>query len=352
MRVLNFAHGILFMAGAYVCQFLFAQIFGSYLFAIVVSMVVLALAGMLVERLVFRKLRENIDMQIVASLGLILLGQNGVIAIFGPSALQMNVPALQGGIHLGPIGVSFQHLLILATVTVASVALHFFLTRTKTGTAMRATSQSVEAARIVGIDPDRIFLLTFALASALAALGGALLGPLFLIFPQMGDLPLLKALTAIVLGGMGSVAGAMLGGLAIGVLEAESTLFAPRSHRLRRPDYDAAGPASRHVRRAGPGRGMNVQVFTTVALLIAGAFVPVFFSDQPYVLQTVTLALAMVIPAVGLNLVFGYTGLISLGHMGFAGVGGYAAALLMTQAWSGCSPDCRACGCAAISSSS
>jgi branched-chain amino acid transport system permease protein len=77
---------------------------------------------------------------------------------------------------------------------------------------------------------------------------------------------------------------------------------------------------------------MNVQVFTTVALLIAGAFVPVFFSDQPYVLQTVTLALAMVIPAVGLNLVFGYTGLISLGHMGFAGVGGYAAALLMTQA--------------------
>jgi branched-chain amino acid transport system permease protein len=219
------------MAGAYVCQFLFAQIFGSYLFAIVVSMVVLALAGMLVERLVFRKLRENIDMQIVASLGLILLGQNGVIAIFGPSALQMNVPALQGGIHLGPIGVSFQHLLILATVTVASVALHFFLTRTKTGTAMRATSQSVEAARIVGIDPDRIFLLTFALASALAALGGALLGPLFLIFPQMGDLPLLKALTAIVLGGMGSVAGAMLGGLAIGVLEAESTLFAPTEYR-------------------------------------------------------------------------------------------------------------------------
>jgi ABC-type branched-subunit amino acid transport system permease subunit len=77
---------------------------------------------------------------------------------------------------------------------------------------------------------------------------------------------------------------------------------------------------------------MNAQIFATVAMLIGGAFVPVFFSDQPYVLQTLTLALAMIIPAVGLNLVFGYTGLISLGHMGFAGVGGYTAALLMKQA--------------------
>jgi branched-chain amino acid transport system permease protein len=96
---------------------------------------------------------------------------------------------------------------------------------------MRAISQNADAALVVGINSNRMFLFTFASASALAALGGALIGPMFLIFPQMGDLPLLKALTAIVLGGMGSVPGAVIGGLAIGVVESLSTLIIPTDFR-------------------------------------------------------------------------------------------------------------------------
>ena len=231
MQVLNFAHGVLFMAGGYVCHFAFFKLTGSYPAAIALSMVALAAVGIVLERAVFRPLRHNIQMQIVASLGLILVIQNGVVALWGPHALQMRVPSVETIVRLGPLSFTAQHFVIIGTVAATVLVLYFFLTRTRLGTAIRATSQNADAARVVGVDTDRIFLFAFAVASALAALGGALLGPLFLIFPQMGDLPLLKALTAIVLGGMGSVAGAVVGGLAIGIVESVSTLFIPTDFR-------------------------------------------------------------------------------------------------------------------------
>jgi branched-chain amino acid transport system permease protein len=231
MQVLNFAHGVLFMAGGYVCHFAFFKLTGSYPAAIALSMLALAALGLVLERAVFRPLRDNIQMQIVASLGLILVIQNGVVALWGPNALQMRVPTAEAIVRLGSLSFTMQHFVIIGTVAVTIVVLQLFLVRSRLGTAIRATSQNADAARVVGIDTNRIFLITFTIGSALAALGGALLGPLFLIFPQMGDLPLLKALTAIVLGGMGSVPGAVIGGLAIGIVESVSTLFIPTDFR-------------------------------------------------------------------------------------------------------------------------
>ncbi len=231
MQVLNFAHGVLFMAGGYVCHFAFFKLTGSYPAAIALSMLALAALGLVLERAVFRPLRDNIQMQIVASLGLILVIQNGVVALWGPNALQMRVPTAETIVRLGSLSFTVQHFVIIGTVAVTIVILQLFLVRSRLGTAIRATSQNADAARVVGIDTNRIFLITFTIGSALAALGGALLGPLFLIFPQMGDLPLLKALTAIVLGGMGSVPGAVIGGLAIGIVESVSTLFIPTDFR-------------------------------------------------------------------------------------------------------------------------
>ncbi len=231
MRVLNFAHGVIFMAGGYMCHAVMTHVVAFYPLALLLSAAGGAVIGAVLERLVFRRLRESLPMQIVASLGLILMVQNGVLLLFGPEAVQISVPAMRTVVPLGPLGVTLQQVLIVVVVGVAMAGLHLFLTRSRLGTAMRAASQDLQAARVVGINPDRVFALTFALASGLAALGGALLGPLFLVFPAMGDLPLLKGLTAIVLGGMGSVGGAVLGGLAIGVLEAESTLLAPTDYR-------------------------------------------------------------------------------------------------------------------------
>jgi branched-chain amino acid transport system permease protein len=143
----------------------------------------------------------------------------------------MRVPAAETIVRLGALSFTAQHFVIIGTVVATVIGLQLFLTRSRLGTAIRATSQNADAARVVGVDANRIFLLTFVISSALAALGGALIGPLFLIFPQMGDAPLLKALTAIVLGGMGSVSGAVVGGLAIGIIEAVSTLFIPTDFR-------------------------------------------------------------------------------------------------------------------------
>ena len=231
MGVLNFAHGVLFMLGAYLCQLVFTRVVDNYPLAILASMLLLAVIGMALERSVFRRLRLHLSMQIVASLGLILAVQNLVIGIFGPNALSLKIDATSAAVQFGPLRFTLQQVAIVVVVMASVAALHLFLSHSKFGIAIRATAQNEEAARVVGIEPDRIFLLVFAMGSALAALGGALLGPLFLIFPQMGDLPMLKALTAIVLGGVGSVGGAIVGGLAIGLLEAESTLVLPTDYR-------------------------------------------------------------------------------------------------------------------------
>jgi len=231
MQVFNFAHGVLFTAGGYICYFVFYKLIGNYPASIALSMFAVGLLGLVLEMAVFRRLRDNVSMQIVASLGLILIIQNGVVALWGPQALQMRVLPAQIILRFGPLSFTAQHAVIIATVAATVTLLHLFLTRSRLGTAIRAISQNPDAALVVGVDSNRIFLLTFATAGALAALGGALIGPLFLIFPQMGDLPLLKALTAIVLGGMGSVPGAIIGGFAIGIVESVSTLFIPTDFR-------------------------------------------------------------------------------------------------------------------------
>lgn len=231
MHVLNFAHGVLFMVGGYMAHAYFFNLTGNYPLAILGSMVTLAFIGVVLERTIFRALRDNLRMQIVASLGLILIIQNGVVQIWGPHALQMRPASVETLVRLGPLSFTAQHFIIIGVVLVTVTALYVFLTRTRLGTAMRATSQHPEAAVVVGINPNRVYTLTFLIACALAGLGGALLGPLFLIFPQMGDLPLLKALAAIIIGGMGSVPGAIVGGLGIGIVESLSTLVIPTDFR-------------------------------------------------------------------------------------------------------------------------
>ena len=231
LHVLNFAHGVLFMVGAYLCHLLMLRFTSSYALAVALSMAALAALGIALERVVFRPLRGNLRGQVIASLGLILAIENSVVWLWGPNALQMRIPSTQSIVQLG--GLHFNlHLLVVIGVTVAVVAgLFVFLKTTRLGTAIRATSQSEEAALVVGIPVQRVHRFTFALSAALAALGGALLGPLFLVFPTMGDEPLVKGLAGIILGGMGSVPGAVIGALVIGVAEALSTLWFPTDYR-------------------------------------------------------------------------------------------------------------------------
>lgn len=231
MHVLNFAHGVFLMLGAYLCHFFFFRLTGSYPLALALSMAALALIGAAVERGVFRPLQGKLRNQVIASLGLILALENLAIALWGPNALQLKVPATERLVALGELRFPLQHLLIIAVTALVVAALFAFLKWSRFGTALRATSQDRNAAMVVGIPVERMDVASFALGTALAALGGALVGPLFLVFPQMGDAPMVKGLAGILLGGMGSVPGAVIGGLLIGVAESVSTLFLPTDYR-------------------------------------------------------------------------------------------------------------------------
>lgn len=231
MHVLNFAHGVLLTVGAYVCHFFFVRVTGSYPLSILLSVVALAVLGIALERAVFRPLQGNLRNQVIASLGLILAFENLVVALWGPNALQMKVPATAALVAVGELRFPVQHLLVIGVTLIVVLVLFLFLKTSKFGTAIRATSQDRTAAMVVGIPVERIDWITFGLGTALAALGGALIGPLFLVFPQMGDAPMVKGLAGILLGGMGSVPGAVIGGFIIGIAEAVSTIFLPTDYR-------------------------------------------------------------------------------------------------------------------------
>src|SRR6185437_3231036 len=211
LRVLNFAHGALVMLGGYLCQFVFTHVVASYPLAIAGSIAALLPVGWALERGVFAPLRNDLQNQVIASLGLVLVIENLVLVVWGPAALQFRLAATGVLVPFGPLQFNLQQVLVIA-VGIACVAAFFaFLNFTKFGTAVRATAQHPGAALVVGIDVGRVHAIAFAIGTALAATAGSLLGPLFLVFPQMGDGPLLKGLAAIILGGLGSVWGAVIG---------------------------------------------------------------------------------------------------------------------------------------------
>jgi branched-chain amino acid transport system permease protein len=231
MHVVNFAHGVLFTLGGYFGHFFYTRVVESYVLAIALSIVTLAIIGVLLERGVFRPLAGNLRNQVIASLGLILLLENLVVALWGASALQWKVASADRLVQIGELRFSEHHLGIIVITLALVTALGLFLKFTRFGTAIRATSQSQEAAIVVGIPVRRVQWTTFAVGCMLAGVGGALVGPLFLVFPQMGDVPLIKGLAGILLGGMGSVPGAVIGAMILGLVESVSTLYLPTDYR-------------------------------------------------------------------------------------------------------------------------
>ena len=231
MHVVNFAHGVLFTLGGYVGVFCYQHLAPSYALALLLSVASLAVVGLAIERLVFHPLDGNLRNQVIASLGLILFLENLIIAIWGATALQWKVATTEHLVRIGSLQFSVHHLGIIAVTLLLVALLGIFLKYSRFGTAIRATSQSREAAIVVGIPVRRVQWSSFAIGCMLAGLGGGLVGPLFLVFPQMGDVPLVKGLAGILLGGMGSVPGAVVGGMLLGVTESVSTLFLPTDYR-------------------------------------------------------------------------------------------------------------------------
>ncbi len=230
LRFINFAHSDVFMLGAFVGWTAVERLHlpkgtvGGGLAALALAMVVCAALGVLIEKLAYRPLRQRSTLTVlITAIGVSLLiqnvSQNSQIG-FGPNpkAFPELFPARQ--IHLGQLTVSTNQLVVLFVTLVLLAALYWIVHRTRTGTAMRALSFNATAASLVGINNDRIISFTFALGSALAGAGGVLYAMNYpSIDPLMGTLPGLKAFVAAVLGGIGNLPGAALGGLLIGLVE-------------------------------------------------------------------------------------------------------------------------------------
>ena len=220
MNVVNFAHGEFYTLGAYAA---FAALVGlsvSFFVAIPLAIVVGAAAGALCERCLLRPLRgESIDTVMLVMIGLWIAMQNAELLGWGGVAKSVLTPFPAQPVVLGRVSVSPLRIFVFVVSGLLILAAHLLLARTKLGRAMRATFQDRETAALMGVSIERIHTITFAFGAGLAAAAGALLGPVFLLYPSMGDLAALKAFSVVILGGLGNFVGAALGGLVLGVAE-------------------------------------------------------------------------------------------------------------------------------------
>lgn len=222
MRLINFAHGDIYMLGAYVGFFVTTQLQMGFFPALICSMVVIGITGVLIEKLVYKPLRSSSKISIlITAIGMSLFIEYTTMYFLTPQPRTFP-PVLPNTIfHLGDIIVSFQQLVILGSIVVLMLLLWYIVQYTKMGKAMRAVSYDTDAALLMGINVDYVISFTFALGSALAGAAGVLVGIYYnTIDPLMGIMPGLKAFIAAVLGGIGIIPGAMMGGLILGVVEA------------------------------------------------------------------------------------------------------------------------------------
>ncbi|WP_230083743.1 branched-chain amino acid ABC transporter permease [Aerococcus sanguinicola] len=219
--LINFAHGDIYMVGAFVGFSLVTQTGLGVLPSILIAMIFTAILGVIVERLAYKPLRGQARISaLITAIGVSYLLQNVMIYLVGPEvrAFPTNLPNYS--LQIGSVAVSTQQLLILIVTIILMAGLQFTVQKTKMGQAMRAVSVDETAARLMGINVDHVISFTFALGSALAGAGGGLVGIYYnSISPLMGLTPGIKAFVAAVLGGIGSIPGAMVGGLLIGCIE-------------------------------------------------------------------------------------------------------------------------------------
>lgn len=221
IKLINFAHGDVFMVGSFI-GFYSITVFNLGFFpALIISMAACALFGVIIERIAYKRLRNATRIAaLITAIGVSLLIEYGVIYIRGaqPEAYP-DVFAYRTFDFFGA-QISIQSILILSVSVVLMILLQFIVHKTKTGKAMRAVSHDTEAAKLMGINVDNTISATFAIGSALAGAAGVIFGVYYTkIDPLMGIIPGLKAFIAAVLGGIGIIPGAMVGGLVLGVVE-------------------------------------------------------------------------------------------------------------------------------------
>ena len=222
IKLINFAHGGIYMLGAYAGFFATTTLKMSFVPALIFAMIAAGLAGIIIERLAYRPMRSAPRIAIlITAIGVSFFLEYGMMLLVTPQPRTFPAVFTATVYNVGGLIVNSQQILILLTAVLLMVGLTYIVQKTMIGKAMRAVSYDMEAASLMGINVDKVVSYTFALGSALAAAAGVLVGVYYnSIDPLMGIMPGLKAFVAAVLGGIGILPGAMLGGVLLGVVEA------------------------------------------------------------------------------------------------------------------------------------
>jgi branched-chain amino acid transport system permease protein len=225
MRVVNFAHGEFYMLGAFAGFFTYVQWEMPFVVCLAIAAVTVGILGMLIERTLIQPFRSDEMSGMIATLAISVIIQNGAVLLWGPSPRAMP-DIVTGTLAIGPFSFPWSRLVVIVAAALIFVAFWLFMQRTRLGRAMRAVAQDTETALLQGIRVNYIYPLAFGLSVALAALAGALMGPVFSVSPFVGLTPMLKAFVVVILGGLGSVPGAVVGGLMLGMIESfTATIF-------------------------------------------------------------------------------------------------------------------------------
>jgi branched-chain amino acid transport system permease protein len=227
MKIVNFAHGELLMLGAYITATVFALSGFNPYAIILLTMLVLGMIGIVIERLCFRPILGTGKLnEIFLSLGLIYVFQNGVALIWGDERQVLNSPYQMVTVPIGAIQLPLDYIIIIVITILILCGLYLLLRKTDLGRAIRATSQNRKGAMIVGIDVERMDMISFGIGSGLAAAAGTLWVVSGQVFnPYIGSIPAIKAFSIVILGGLGSIPGAIVGGLLYGIAENGAAYF-------------------------------------------------------------------------------------------------------------------------------
>ena len=222
MRIINLAHGEFLMVGMYVCYILFKHWGVDPYLSLVVSVPLLFVIGVAIQRyLILPVIKSNApgENQILLTAGIGLVMTNAALLIFSPNYFTVLTSYSNATVSLGKISVSLPLLWDFLISFGITGLLYLFIMKTDTGCSIRAVAQNIESARLMGINTDRIMIITFGVGAALVGAAGALFMPIFYVFPAIGELFTLKAFIVTVLGGMGSALGALVGGVTLGIVE-------------------------------------------------------------------------------------------------------------------------------------
>jgi branched-chain amino acid transport system permease protein len=226
MRVINFAHGDILMVGMYLTYILFSLFGVDPFVSIALTIPLMFLFGGVLQKIFINRVLGALPQnQILLTIGLGLIMSNTVMLIFTSDYKILTTSYSSSSVNLAGVSVSLPLAISFVITAAITALLYWFLIKTDTGQAIRATAQDREAAQLMGINVKRMSIIAFGIGAALAGTAGALISPTYYIFPQVGSTFTLKAFVITVLGGMGSIVGATLGGIIIGVAESMGAVY-------------------------------------------------------------------------------------------------------------------------------